>query len=708
VQSVNSGLSSFDSSRSSSADDTQRRAMYRKHYDDTAVVSSTPGDVNSSDADCSTNSDKPFRCDVCHKSYTQFSNLCRHRRMRAACRRRIECDACGESVSTAAALARHRRLQCPGGSGLPQRESARQMRSATSSYWPWLLPSTASALTGNRFQPVSTRMAGRDLLGWQTGQCSLLPPVPPPPVASIVDQYRQAFSGATADINRGFLDHRLPTSANSATAAAAAAELIRQWRLLLLHHQQQQQEPPLLATGGRFPPYWPSSPSSPASERDDFQLPMPPSAVSAAAADKPEANGFSVVNLLADVACIAADNPEIDKLPSESGRTSVDSEQVDVDVSSLDEEPEKVQRTCEKPVEVTDATCVSPDGSETSVASPVNEPDSVSHVDYVTNGRDSGVVSGKRVTSTSDEIRRAIDDDDIDENDGRRLSATDGSRNIFSKAANEGNEEKTATGNVDLRMQLTNTLMHKRYEPLNAPNEVNGEQYKNLTTQSRNLFVVNNQVHCRQFDGVISLLHKSKDDEQSDGRRLNRTADSRPTLEVPVMHDHSVLSVDTTGESHAHHLSERYQGYLHQQPRESRPSSKCHLRGSSMMTATVAVTGNGRPRHSCRFCGKSFPRSANLTRHLRTHTGEQPYQCDRCDRAFSISSNLQRHARNIHGAAHVNVTTTRLPERSAFDDTQQQSRSSERIALSASCDRLRAAEEKKISKDWSITRILQK
>lgn len=53
-------------------------------------------------------------------------------------------------------------------------------------------------------------------------------------------------------------------------------------------------------------------------------------------------------------------------------------------------------------------------------------------------------------------------------------------------------------------------------------------------------------------------------------------------------------------------------------------------------------------RYACKFCGKVFPRSANLTRHLRTHTGEQPYKCKYCERSFSISSNLQRHVRNIH------------------------------------------------------------
>ncbi|XP_032903739.1 histone-lysine N-methyltransferase PRDM16 isoform X2 [Amblyraja radiata] len=65
-------------------------------------------------------------------------------------------------------------------------------------------------------------------------------------------------------------------------------------------------------------------------------------------------------------------------------------------------------------------------------------------------------------------------------------------------------------------------------------------------------------------------------------------------------------------------------------------------------TISDAILRKGKERYTCRYCGKIFPRSANLTRHLRTHTGEQPYRCKYCDRSFSISSNLQRHVRNIH------------------------------------------------------------
>jgi uncharacterized Zn-finger protein len=49
---------------------------------------------------------------------------------------------------------------------------------------------------------------------------------------------------------------------------------------------------------------------------------------------------------------------------------------------------------------------------------------------------------------------------------------------------------------------------------------------------------------------------------------------------------------------------------------------------SNDIPPTPAMTIRSRDRYCCSYCSKTFPRSANLTRHLRTHTDKYLVQTD--------------------------------------------------------------------------------
>lgn len=74
---------------------------------------------------------KPFQCEVCYKAYTQFSNLCRHKRMHADCRMQIKCQKCTQSFSTVTSLSKHKRF-CDTTSG-PQSAPSQPHQSTLSS-----------------------------------------------------------------------------------------------------------------------------------------------------------------------------------------------------------------------------------------------------------------------------------------------------------------------------------------------------------------------------------------------------------------------------------------------------------------------------------------------------------------------------------------------------------------------------------------------
>ncbi|XP_028818511.1 MDS1 and EVI1 complex locus protein EVI1-A isoform X4 [Denticeps clupeoides] len=607
-----------------------------------------------------------FTCEVCHKSYTQFSNLCRHKRMHADCRTQIKCKDCGQMFSTTSSLNKHRRFcegkthfahgglfggampltgptgmdKSPlgglghGGTGLvdyfgTNRHHPGGLTFPATPAFPFSFPGLfPSGLYHHRppLIPPTTSSPIKGPSGSDHGKSPLLSPVP----------RTQSLQGSQGDLlkslhredgRREDLGHEGSSSSNQRRHSGA---------------------------GGK------GSDQSESSDLDDVSTPSGSDLETSSEGSEPESDGESDRERLQDnrkgpkrksngsvLHGSLSDEPAVPGLfPSSLDEHSAVSGAVNDSIKAIASIAEKYFGS---------AGLAGLGGAEKKVGGTLPYPSmfplsffpTFSPPMYPFPERDtlrppahkvepmSPTVESKKVQTGNTESAFDLSTNKRKEDPPVILSPT--------HSSNPANQEQP----LDLSLGGRIRSKKQKGEEPRRNHGVGGEE----KSEAGPLKTDSSLQHARPtpffMDPIYSRVEKRK---MSDPFESLKDKYMRPAPGF-LFHPQFRMPDQRTWMSAIENMAEKLESFS-----SLKPDAGDIMRSVPSMfdfrapptTLPETLLRKGKERYTCRYCGKIFPRSANLTRHLRTHTGEQPYRCKYCDRSFSISSNLQRHIRNIH------------------------------------------------------------
>lgn len=541
---------------------------------------------------------KPFRCEVCFKAYTQFSNLCRHKRMHATCRMQIKCHKCGQAFSAVTSLSKHKRF-CEGAPASSSSSSAVQN--------PNQAQTTASGPAGfdsSKSLPMSLAPPNNQLLFYPRPGFPIYPPslfgypfisgpglpAPPPliPDTGLLSGHNQAnLASSTAQSAQDIQRHLLNSSASQQPHEATSPT-------------KQELSSPVKRQSKR---------NSEASESDAS------GELSSEETGGEDISSFSDAESEVDTVKSATDSPNFKQNSTTSSELSTKTPTTDMFLSHRQGSP-KQGSVCPDPSLL--RSPVSSNGPMRLM--PTNGIIKSDHDMPFDLSRSS---KNKHSCDTAMDFHQKIRDAPKSEEQPLDLSmsykkpSTPVFEEDLSKRKISIHEEKEKMKEYDsppvlapMQEPMPQLELHKRESPPLPP------------SPSKMPMAYPRPIHPMFLESMYRFQQEKPSFNLFPGPdRLMPTFPPRYPFLGPL------LSTNPSFDFMRAHM-EKVSKPMHE-------IMSPHL-------------NKAKERYSCKFCGKIFPRSANLTRHLRTHTGEQPYKCKYCERSFSISSNLQRHVRNIH------------------------------------------------------------
>ncbi|XP_077422005.1 MDS1 and EVI1 complex locus protein EVI1 isoform X2 [Vanacampus margaritifer] len=613
---------------------------------------------------------KPFMCEVCHKSYTQFSNLCRHKRMHADCRTQIKCKDCGQMFSTTSSLNKHRRF-CEG-----------KNHFTTGGMFAQSMPLHGAPGLDKSALAIGHSSAGlADYFGASRHHSGLTFPAAP------------AFPFSFPGLFPSGIYHRpplIPATSSSvrqpahAVVAGPGAEISRN---PLLPPSPGAQESRELLKALRKDNRGPESQITVSDLHT--QISLSSTKQRNKQSDQSESSDLDEVS--------TPSGSDLESMSSSELESDMDSER---DRGTMRENGKSLKR------KVNDGSpqslSLTSSGADKNIAGPSLTPSSLDEHTAVTGAVNDSIkaiasiaekyfgstglagLQDKKVgslpypsmfplpffTTFSPPVYSVQDRDGRSQVlKGESHSQADDRKKAQSKSSSESpfdlttkRKEEKSTALEPSKVEASQFFGQDQPLDLSLGSRGRGcsdrEEGKKLNDGHQNEKAVietpkpdSSLQHARPtpffMDPIYSRVEKRR---MSDPFETLKDKYMRPTPGF-LFHPQFRLPDQGTWMSAIENMAEKLETFG-----SLKPDSGDLLRSVPSMfdfrappsTLPETLLRKGKERYTCRYCGKIFPRSANLTRHLRTHTGEQPYRCKYCDRSFSISSNLQRHIRNIH------------------------------------------------------------